>query len=56
MYASLFWSGCELVYWLIMNYVFFLNFENLKFFVILKYFNKCVLMKNVYLFDREKKW
>lgn len=37
-----------------MNYVFFLDFENLKYFVILKYFIKYVLMKNVYLFDREK--
>lgn len=56
MHVSLFWSGRELVYWSIMNYVLLSNLENLKYSVILKHPNKSVLMKNAYLFDREKKW
>lgn len=38
-----------------MNYVLLSNLENLKYTVILKHPNKCVLMKNAYLFDREQK-
>lgn len=38
-----------------MNYVLLSNLENLKYSVILKHPTKYVLMKNAYLFDREKK-
>lgn len=37
-----------------MNYVLLSDLENLKYSVILKHPTKYVLMKNAYLFDREK--
>lgn len=39
----------------LMNYVLLSDLENLKYSVILKHPTKYVLMKNAYLFDREKK-